>query len=81
MDPVKLQQLKDEAEMIAYGGVPDAKNRKKHFDNNMAANSEGFKQLGNLHREKRVTEYFPQDERDLFGPKPQNMVDRPGSEL
>ena len=36
-------------------------------------NSEEYKNLGNLHKDKRVVEYFPQDDRLEFSTKPQIM--------
>lgn len=43
------------------------------FEFNYHSNSDEYKQLGNLHREKRVIEYFPQDEKLDFSTKPQIM--------
>mmetsp|Transcript_24630 Transcript_24630/g.38273 ORF Transcript_24630/g.38273 Transcript_24630/m.38273 type:complete len:99 (+) Transcript_24630:832-1128(+) len=44
---------------------------KKMFSFNYHSNSEDYKNLGNLHREKRVVEYFPQDDKLEFSTKPQ----------
>ena len=44
---------------------------KKMFAFNYHSNSDDFKNLGNLHREKRVVEFFPQDEKCTFSTKPQ----------
>ena len=43
---------------------------KKMFSFNYHANSEEYKNLGNLHKDKRVMEYYPQDDRLEFSTKP-----------
>jgi len=43
---------------------------KKMFSFNYHANSEEYKNLGNMHKDKRVVEYFPQDDRLEFSTKP-----------
>mmetsp|Transcript_16377 Transcript_16377/g.27718 ORF Transcript_16377/g.27718 Transcript_16377/m.27718 type:complete len:160 (+) Transcript_16377:896-1375(+) len=44
---------------------------KKMYGFNQHQNSDDFKNLGNLHREKRLVEFFPQDDRYQFSTKPQ----------
>jgi DUF438 domain-containing protein len=57
---------------LAMGGIDVGDKRgKRLYKNNMAENSEAFKQLGNLHRERRQVEYFPQDDKANFSSKPQ----------
>ena len=41
------------------------------FAFNYHANSEEYKNLGNLHKDKRVIEYYPQDDKLEFSTKPQ----------
>jgi hypothetical protein len=43
------------------------------FAFNYHSNSDEYKNLGNLHKEKRVIEYFPQDDKLEFSTKPQIM--------
>lgn len=43
---------------------------KKMFSFNYHSNSEEYKNLGNLHKDKRVMEYYPQDDRLEFSTKP-----------
>ena len=40
------------------------------FEFNYHSNSDEYKNLGNLHRDKRVIEYFPQDDKLEFSTKP-----------
>jgi hypothetical protein len=47
------------------------------FSYNYHANSDEYKNLGNLHKEKRVVEYFPQDDKLEFSTKPQIMGREP----
>lgn len=51
---------------------------KKMFSFNYHSNSEEYKNLGNLHREKRVVEYFPQDDKLEFSTKPQILGKQEG---
>jgi hypothetical protein len=44
---------------------------KKMYAFNQFSNSDEYKNLGNLHKDKRVVEYFPQDDRLEFSTKPQ----------
>ena len=39
----------------------------------MHSNSDEYKNLGTLHKDKRTVEYFPQDERMEFSTRPQIM--------
>ena len=43
------------------------------FQFNYHANSDEYKNLGNLHKDKRVMEYYPQDDKLEFSTKPQIM--------
>ena len=43
------------------------------FQFNYHSNSDEYKNLGNLHRDKRVIEYFPQDDKLEFSTRPQIM--------
>lgn len=63
-----------ELENIASGGVTvEAKQGKKLFRDNMAENSDEFKQLGTLHRDGRAINYFPQETKANFSSRPQNI--------
>ena len=46
---------------------------KKMFSFNYHSNSDEYKNLGNLHKDKRVVEYFPQDDKLEFSTRPQIM--------
>ena len=46
---------------------------KKMFQFNYHSNSDEYKNLGNLHKDKRVIEYFPQDDKLEFSTRPQIM--------
>lgn len=46
---------------------------KRLYSFNQHSNSDEYKNLGTLHRDKRVVEYYPQDERLDFSTKPQIM--------
>lgn len=46
---------------------------KRMYSFNYHANSDEYKNLGNLHKEKRVIEYFPQDDKLEFSTRPQIM--------
>jgi len=41
------------------------------YEYNMHQNSEDFKNMGSMHRERRTVEYYPQDEKHDFSTKPQ----------
>ena len=43
------------------------------YEFNYHSNSDEYKNLGNLHKDKRVIEYFPQDEKLEFSTRPQIM--------
>lgn len=43
MDPLTLKRITDEFTEIVHGGIPNAKNKKKLYEKNMAMNSEEFK--------------------------------------
>ena len=55
---------------------------KRLYSFNQHSNSDEYKNLGTLHKDKRVVEYYPQDERLEFSTKPQIMGKGPptGSE-
>jgi len=54
------QQQREELEKFALGGIKiEAKRGKRLYRDNMAENSEEFKQLGTLHRENRHLNYPP----------------------
>jgi hypothetical protein len=74
MDPVTLNKINEEYADLVHGGSTDPKNKKKLFSKNMTENSEEFKQLGNLHKENRVTDYYPQDVKADFSTKPKNFM-------
>lgn len=59
MDPISLNKLLGEVEEVAYGGAVVAKNKKRQFKHPLTENSEEFKQLGSLHKENRLYDYFP----------------------
>jgi hypothetical protein len=40
----------------------------------MRENSDEFKQLGTLTKEKRIIDYYPQDDKAVFTTKPKNMT-------
>lgn len=68
------KEQQEELENIANGEVAiQAKRGKKLFRDNMAENSDEFKQLGTLHRDGRVINYYPQDAKANFSSKPQNV--------
>jgi hypothetical protein len=54
---------------------------KKMFQFNMHSNSDEFKNLGNLHRERRVVEFFPQDDKMNFSTKPQIQTNEAKAEI
>ena len=46
---------------------------KRLYSFNQHSNSDEYKNLGTLHKDKRVVEYYPQDERLEFSTRPQIM--------
>lgn len=50
---------------------------KRLYSFNQHSNSDEYKNLGTLHKDKRVVEYYPQDERLEFSTKPQIMGKQP----
>jgi hypothetical protein len=74
-----LQQLSDEQikEILDQSGIQVPfmskvmdRTNKKMFKFNYHMNSEEFKDLGNLHRERRILDFLPQDEKIDFSSKP-----------
>jgi len=77
MEEDQLNDIFDsnEAQIPFKSRVVDRTN-KRMFSYNQHSNSEEYKSLGNLHREKRVIEYFPQDDRAEFSPKSKVNLER-----
>tara|TARA_B110000503_G_C7021586_1_gene360015 strand:+ start:232 stop:648 length:417 start_codon:yes stop_codon:yes gene_type:complete len=44
---------------------------KRLYSFNQHSNSDEYKNLGTLHKDKRVVEYYPQDDKQEFSTKPQ----------
>ena len=70
IDPNQLTSLLENSQIPFKSKTIDRTN-KKMFSFNYHANSEEYKNLGNLHKDKRVMEYYPQDDRLEFSTKPQ----------
>ena len=58
---------------IPYQSKTIDRTNKKMFQFNYHSNSDEYKNLGNLHKDKRVIEYFPQDDKLEFSTRPQIM--------
>ena len=72
MDADQINLLLDQNGLeIPYQSKTVDRTNKKMFSFNYHSNSDEYKNLGNLHREKRVVEYFPQDDKLEFSTKPQ----------
>jgi len=69
IDPNQLTSLLENSQIPFKSKTIDRTN-KKMFSFNYHANSEEYKNLGNLHKDKRVMEYYPQDDRLEFSTKP-----------
>ena len=69
IDPNQLTSLLENSQIPFKSKTIDRTN-KKMFSFNYHANSEEYKNLGNLHKDKRVMEYYPQDHRLEFSTKP-----------
>ena len=69
MNPYDLQQLKNlgeqEEESAGLYHVPIQTN-KRLYPFHYHQNSEDYKNLGNMHRENRTIEYYPQDQKPQF---------------
>jgi len=60
MDADQINELLDQNGLeIPYQSKTVDRTNKKMFSFNYHSNSDEYKNLGNLHREKRVVEYFP----------------------
>lgn len=56
---------------IPYKSKTIDRTNKRMYQFNYHANSEDYKNLGTLHREKRTVDYYPQDQKQDFSTKPQ----------
>lgn len=80
--PDKYQELmasqgqqfdEDDAEGAGKFSKHYSQTNKKYFDKNMHSNSDDFKNLGNIHSERRKEEYPRSNGKDHFSPKPLNL--------
>ena len=67
------QQGEDDEEGAGKFSKHYSQTNKKYFDKNMHINSDEFKNLGNIHTERRKEEYPESNKKDHFSPKPLNM--------
>ena len=73
LNPTELNRILDENKEAIIAG--DNRNKrlltnKKMFSETSHHNSEDFKELGNLHKDKRSVEYYPSDGKHNFESKP-----------
>lgn len=68
------EQLDQINQIAGLDGTAFLRRGKKLFKANMAENSEEFKQLGNLHKDQRQADYYPQDDSRHFGSKPRGFT-------
>lgn len=76
-DPEKFNEFLERQQEEAIAGFeprPKKYTHKKFFITNMHGNSDEFKNLGNMHTEKRDYEYPPHENREFFSPKPLNVT-------
>lgn len=68
----QINQLLDQnGSQIPYQSKTIDRTNKKMFSFNYHSNSDEYKNLGNLHKDKRVMEYYPQDDKLEFSTRPQ----------
>ena len=71
MTPDEIDKLlQSNGLQIPYQSKPHDRTNKRLYSFNYHENSDEYKQLGTLHKEKRTVEYFPQDEQLMFSTKP-----------
>lgn len=75
--PDKYNQLmeceEDDMEGAGKFSKHYSQTNKKYFDKNMHSNSDEFKNLGNIHSERRKEEYPSSNSKEHFSPKPLNL--------
>ena len=72
LDPEYINEILDQSGMqIPYKSKTIDRTNKRMYSFNYHQNSDDYKNLGTLHKEKRTVDYFPQDHKQDFSTKPQ----------
>lgn len=72
LDPDYVNQILDQSGLqVPYKSKTVDRTNKRMYQFNYHENSDDYKNLGTLHREKRTVDYFPQDAKQEFSTKPQ----------
>ena len=70
-DGEQINQILDHSALeVPYQSKPHDRTNKRMYTFNYHSNSDEYKNLGNLHAEKRVVKYYPQDDKMDFTTKP-----------
>ena len=72
LDPEYINEILDQSGMqIPYKSKTIDRTNKRMYSFNYHQNSDDYKNLGTLHKDKRTVDYFPQDQKQDFSTKPQ----------
>lgn len=72
LNPVELNKILDDNKETSTAGALRTQllSKKKLYGDTMFQNSDEFKALGNLHKDNRVIDYYPQDDKGNFSTRP-----------